>query len=62
MSSMCWERWKTGASRLAPRTNSIPTSVADICMPSLNGIDAARRLKEAGSKAKLISLCAATAK
>jgi YesN/AraC family two-component response regulator len=36
--------------------------VADICMPSLNGIDAARRLKEAGSKAKLISLCAATAK
>jgi DNA-binding NarL/FixJ family response regulator len=30
--------------------------VADISMPSLNGIDAARRLKEAGSKAKLIFL------
>ena len=30
--------------------------VADISMPSLNGIDAARRLKQAGSKAKLIFL------
>jgi DNA-binding NarL/FixJ family response regulator len=30
--------------------------VADISMPSLNGIDAARRLKEVGSKAKLIFL------
>jgi DNA-binding NarL/FixJ family response regulator len=58
LSSEVWSsiQWAMDANFSLRRSGSTDVIVLDITMPSLDGIEAARQLKRAGSRAKLVFL------